>query len=172
MPATLVPLSAGKSRVHIEMGGNCLWAVQLDQPLVNVAEVHVHVADEALAGLSQRIERLSANMRAAAQASAKPAGTVSAEAVEQRKAQQVNWESEARQPDSLDGDELRQLTKTVSSVKLAWEEGRYADCQRMLDGYWGQLLLSMPVDPTPVRVMRPSMVRPKVTSRPREKKKG
>jgi hypothetical protein len=44
-------------------------------------------------------------------------------------------------------DEVRQLTKTLSSVKLAWEEGRYADCQRLLDGYWGQLLLSEPVAP-------------------------
>jgi hypothetical protein len=46
---------------------------------------------------------------------------------------------------SFSPDEVRQLTKTLSSVKLAWEEGRYADCQRMLDGYWGQLLLSEPV---------------------------
>jgi hypothetical protein len=170
-PAKLVPLSAGKSRVHIEMEGHCLWAVQLEQPLVNVAEVHVHIADEVLAGLAQRIERLSANMRTAAQASAKPPVAESPETVEQRKTRQVNWETEARQPDSLDGDELRQLTKTVSSVKLAWEEGRYADCQRMLDGYWGQLLLAMPMDPTPVRVLRPSMVRPKVTATPREKTK-
>jgi hypothetical protein len=48
---------------------------------------------------------------------------------------------------SFSADEVRQLTKTLSSVKLAWEEGRYADCQRLLDGYWGQLLLSEPVAP-------------------------
>jgi hypothetical protein len=51
---------------------------------------------------------------------------------------------------SFSADEVRQLTKTLSSVKLAWEEGRYADCQRLLDGYWGQLLLSEPVAPPAV----------------------
>ncbi|HMF12954.1 MAG TPA: hypothetical protein VKE94_11630, partial [Gemmataceae bacterium] len=51
---------------------------------------------------------------------------------------------------SFSADEVRQLTKTLSSVKLAWDEGRYADCQRLLDGYWGQLLLSDPVAPPAV----------------------
>jgi hypothetical protein len=51
---------------------------------------------------------------------------------------------------AFSADEVRQLTKTLSSVKLAWDEGRYADCQRLLDGYWGQLLLSDPVAPPAV----------------------
>jgi hypothetical protein len=51
---------------------------------------------------------------------------------------------------SFSADEVRQLTKTLSSVKLAWDDGRYADCQRLLDGYWGQLLLSEPVAPPAV----------------------
>jgi hypothetical protein len=51
---------------------------------------------------------------------------------------------------SFSADEVRQLTKTLSSVKLAWDDGRYADCQRLLDGYWGQLLLSEPVAPLTV----------------------
>ncbi len=55
---------------------------------------------------------------------------------------------------SFSADEVRQLTKTLSSVKLAWEEGRYADCQRLLDGYWGQLLLSEPVAPPMVPAAR------------------
>ncbi len=42
-------------------------------------------------------------------------------------------------------DDVRQLTKTLSSVKLACKEGRYADCQRLLEGYWGQLLIADPV---------------------------
>jgi hypothetical protein len=47
-------------------------------------------------------------------------------------------------------DEVRQLTKTLSSVKLAWEAERYADCERLLDGYWGQLLLAEPAATPPV----------------------
>ena len=50
---------------------------------------------------------------------------------------------------SFTTDEVRQLTKTLSSVKLAWEAGRYADCQRLLDGYWGQLLLAEPAATSP-----------------------
>ena len=51
---------------------------------------------------------------------------------------------------SFSTDEVRQLTKTLSSVKLAWEAGRYADCQRLLDGYWGQLLLAEPAAAPPI----------------------
>ncbi len=58
---------------------------------------------------------------------------------------------------SLRSDEVRQLTKTLSSVKLAFEEGRYADCQRLLDGYWGQLLLSGVVAPPVDSPARPRL---------------
>jgi hypothetical protein len=58
---------------------------------------------------------------------------------------------------SFSPDEVRQLTKTLSSVKLAWKEGRYADCQRLLDGYWGQLLVTEPVAPLEVSPARPRL---------------
>lgn len=58
---------------------------------------------------------------------------------------------------SLTADELRQLTKTLSSAKLAFEEGRYADCERLLDGYWGRLLLSDPGVPATAAPDRPRM---------------
>ncbi|MEX0716495.1 MAG: hypothetical protein WD066_07910 [Planctomycetaceae bacterium] len=41
---------------------------------------------------------------------------------------------------SRDGNDVRQLTKTLSAVKLAWNERRHADCRRLLDGYWGRVL--------------------------------
>src|SRR5262249_35083324 len=58
---------------------------------------------------------------------------------------------------SFSADELRQLTKTLSSVKLAFDEGRYADCQRLLDGYWGSLLASEPIAPASPSAERPRM---------------
>jgi hypothetical protein len=41
-------------------------------------------------------------------------------------------------------EDLRQLTKISSAVTIAWDEGRYADCERLLDGYWGQLPFDEP----------------------------
>ncbi|MFN0051832.1 MAG: family 10 glycosylhydrolase [Planctomycetales bacterium] len=52
-----------------------------------------------------------------------------------------------RQP--LGADEVRQLTKTISAIQLAWDQERYADCERLLGGYWGQLLLHVPPPPAP-----------------------
>lgn len=40
----------------------------------------------------------------------------------------------------LTDDRLRQLIKLYSAANLAFDERRYSDCQRLLDGYWGQYL--------------------------------
>jgi hypothetical protein len=162
--AGLVAIAGGKSRARIELPGHGLWAAKIEGTAVSISETQVTVADEALADFKQRIERLNANMRTAAQ---KNSSAIAARRpAESGETRQAGWEDAARPPESLSGDEVRQLTKTVSSVKLAWEEGRYADCQRMLDGYWGQLLLSMPVETPPQ-----SPARPKVTGRLRDKLK-
>ncbi|MSR60095.1 MAG: hypothetical protein EXS05_21055 [Planctomycetaceae bacterium] len=50
---------------------------------------------------------------------------------------------------TLSADDLRQLTKTASAIHLAWEQKRYADCERLLSGYWGRFLLEEPVETAP-----------------------
>lgn len=37
-------------------------------------------------------------------------------------------------------EDVKQLTKTYSAVSLAWDNGRIADCERLLDSYWGRFL--------------------------------
>lgn len=46
--------------------------------------------------------------------------------------------------DRLSNDEMRQLTKLFSAVSLAWQDQRYADCQRLLESYWGAYLFEEP----------------------------
>jgi hypothetical protein len=46
----------------------------------------------------------------------------------------------------LTEDNLRQLIKLYSAARLAWDDGRYADCQRLLASYWGQYLLDEPAE--------------------------
>jgi hypothetical protein len=58
---------------------------------------------------------------------------------------------------SLGADELRELTKTVSSIRLAWDEGRLSDCGRLLDGYWGRLLLDEPPAEPPREASKPRL---------------
>ncbi|MBS0261833.1 MAG: hypothetical protein JSS02_07740 [Planctomycetes bacterium] len=156
----------GKSLLTVELGGFGVWAVRFDRQGVNLESTQVTIEANSLETMKQRIERLNGAMRVAAVASGKVVGHTARRPVSPGGARQVSWDDANRQPDSLDNDEIRQLTKTVSSVKLSWDEGRYTDCQRLLDGYWGQLLLSMPID-TPTAP--PSAPPPKFSGRPRDK---
>ncbi|MBI3865514.1 MAG: hypothetical protein HY290_26875, partial [Planctomycetia bacterium] len=166
--STSLRAAPGKgSRVRFELAGNGLWAAELDSAGASVSETQVMFADEVLADMKQRIDRLQTNMKSAAQSRPRLSPETRAQAKNSRGAlQAAAWEMTVRQADSFDGDEVRQLTKTVSSVKLAWEEGRYADCQRMLEGYWSQLLLSVPAESPPA-----SSPRPKMTERLRDRLK-
>ena len=49
----------------------------------------------------------------------------------------------------LTADDSRQLTKHLSAVRLAWDERRLTDCERLLDGYWGRYLFQE-APPTPI----------------------
>jgi hypothetical protein len=42
--------------------------------------------------------------------------------------------------DPLTEDERRELTMTVASLRTAWKESRWADCQRLLSSYWARFL--------------------------------
>lgn len=64
----------------------------------------------------------------------------------------------------LHPDDLRQLAKTFTAAELAWQDQRYADCQRLLDGYWGQFLVS---DSEPVSAAGP-VPRPRIAERVRD----
>ena len=64
----------------------------------------------------------------------------------------------------LTPSDLRQLTKTYAAVTLAWDDKRYADCQRLLEGYWGRFLFDTdsasqssppPAAPKPTRAAGP-----------------
>lgn len=120
----------GKCRLQFETAGHQLIGCRLDRAGVAVMETKLTLSEERLAGVHHQIDSLSARMNATVNPAR--AGSISL--------------SNA----GFGADEVRQLTKTLASVKLAWEEQRYADCQRLLDGYWGQLLLYEPVAPPAV----------------------
>ena len=115
----------------------------ISQPLTSVFDT-LPILDLAAPDITIEANRRLANLRAQGPAcQVQPVGAVGL----------LLWadcDRVLRDAQSFSAEEVRQLTKTLSSVKLAWDEGRYADCQRLLDGYWGQLLLSDPVAPPAV----------------------
>ncbi len=133
---TLEPVLDGRSsRLVVESSGHGLAAWRFERAGVAVTDTKLTVSEELLGLTERRISSLST----------RPAPTIKL----------AGAESGPGAAPGLGDDQVRQLTKTMASVKLAWEEERYADCQRLLDGYWGQLLLPEPGAPpatTPTRI--------------------
>jgi len=47
-------------------------------------------------------------------------------------------------PQPLTPEDERRLMRAIATIRLAWQEERYADCARLIDGYWGRFLTSPP----------------------------
>jgi hypothetical protein len=118
----------GKSRLLVDTERHGLAAWRLERAGVTVTDTKLNVSEELLCVAESRIGSLGARLSPTIELAGAESGV-------------------GTTPGTGDEDEVRQLTKTMASVKLAWEERRYADCQRLLDGYWGQLLLSEPNAP-------------------------
>jgi hypothetical protein len=47
-------------------------------------------------------------------------------------------------PRRLTPDDERKLMRALATIRLAWQQERYADCARLIDGYWGRILTDLP----------------------------
>jgi hypothetical protein len=47
-------------------------------------------------------------------------------------------------PQQLTPEDEKRLMRFIATIRLAWEEERYADCSRLINGYWGRFLTDLP----------------------------
>jgi hypothetical protein len=71
-----------------------------------------------------------------------------------------NW-AIAADADPLSADELRRLAKMSLEIRLVWVDKRFAECQRLLDSYWGQYLMIGMDRPSQLPLFRDALVPPK-----------
>jgi len=124
---------AGQQGLSIMLEPGQTLLLECDDPGVKIAQVASRYSAEEVARMQRRLDDLHQRLAALDETAAR------GEKVLATRAEHEIPAASPRPPSGLTAEELKQLAKTLSSARLAIEESRYADCQRLLDGYWGQL---------------------------------
>ncbi len=168
----LRPLSEGTRELRCSLPPYGMAGCQIDEPNARLVGVSSEVDRQAATAMEQRIAllesqltRLSEQLRhqdrvaldrrrvlvnGAAVASdggvehvSYAVGSASDATVNLRQADDSRPNASVVEPQYITADDYRRLTKLQSAVTLSWNERRYADCQKLLDSYWGRLLANV-----------------------------